>query len=173
MVVTRKALLGVSAAAALASTVALGVGGTAAAVGTPVGTPVGRNIAPEADVSHHGHVSLWGTGLGIWLRSENRGPADLAGVTVRLRVSVPLAGRQELPQECLQADRATVLCRTGALHADGSEQQQLALELQLVGRPAEVVVRIDTVWNGGATDRFSKNSEHEVLAPATGDEYVF
>ncbi|MFI6652027.1 hypothetical protein ACIBI8_31045 [Streptomyces sp. NPDC050529] len=173
MVVTRKALLGVSAAAAMASTLALGVGGTAAAVGAPVGTPVGRNIAPEADVSHHGHVSLWGTGLGIWLRSENRGPADLAGVTVRLRVSVPLAGRQELPQECLQADRATVLCRTGALHADGSEQRQLGLELRLAGRPAELVVRIDTVWNGGATDRNAKNSEHEVLALATGDEYVF
>lgn len=173
MVVTRKALLGVSAAAAMASTVALGVGGTAAAVGAPLGTPVGRNIAPEADVSHHGHVSLWGTGLGIWLRSENRGPADLAAVTVRLRISVPLAGRQELPGECLQADRSTVLCRTGALHADGSEQARLALELQLAGRPAEVVVRIDTVWNGGATDRNAKNSEHEVLAPATGDEYVF
>ncbi|MFG3140164.1 hypothetical protein ACGFZA_28650 [Streptomyces sp. NPDC048211] len=173
MVVTRKALLGVSAAAAMASAVALGVGGTAAAVGSPVGTPVGRNIAPEADVSHHGHVSLWGTGLGIWLRSENRGPADLAGVTVRLRVSVPLAGRQKLPQECLRADRATVLCRTGALHADGYEQPRLALELQLAGRPAEVVVRIDTVWNGGAADRNAKNSEHEVLALATGDDYVF
>ncbi|MBW5248188.1 hypothetical protein JGS39_03960 [Streptomyces sp. P01-B04] len=173
MVVTRKALLGVAAAAAMASTVALGVGGTAAAVGAPFGTPAGRNIAPEADVSLHGHVSLWGTGLGIWLRSENRGPADLDGATVRLRVSVPLAGRQQLPQECLRADLTTVLCRTGALHADGSEQRQLALELQLAGRPAEVIVRIDTVWNGGATDRNAKNSEHEVLAPATGDEYVF
>lgn len=169
MVVTRKALLGVSAAAAMASVLAPVVGGTAAAVGAPVT----RDIAPEADVSHHGHVSLWGTGLGIWLRSENRGPADLTGVTVRLRVSVPLAGLQELPQECLQADRSTVLCRTGALHADGSEQRQLALELQLAGRPTEVVVRIDTVWNGGATDGNAKNSEHEVLAPATGDEYVF
>ncbi|MEV0576397.1 MULTISPECIES: hypothetical protein [unclassified Streptomyces] len=169
MLVTRKAVLGVAAAAAMASTMAPGVGGTAAAVGAPVV----RSIAPEADVSHHGHVSLWGSGLGIWLRSENRGPSDLAGVTVRLRVSVPLAGRQELPQECLQADRSTVLCRTGELHADGSEQRQLALELQLAGRPTEVVVRVDTVWNGGATDRNSQNSEHEVLAPATGDEYVF
>ncbi|MET7642357.1 hypothetical protein ABZS83_01620 [Streptomyces sp. NPDC005426] len=169
MGVTRKALLGVSAAAAMASAVALGVGGTAAAVGAPVV----RSIASEADVSHHGHVSLWGTGLGIWLRSENRGPSDLAGVTVRLRISVPLAGRQELPQECLQADRATVLCRTGRLPADASEQRQLALELQLAGRPAEVVVRIDTVWSDGATDRNPRNSEHEVLAPATGDEYVF
>lgn len=169
MVVTRKALLGVFAAAVTASALALGGGGTAAAVGAPVA----RGIAPEADVSHHGHVSLWGTGLGIWLRSENRGPADLTGVTVRLRVSVPLAGFQELPQECLRADRSTVLCRTGVLRADGSGQRQLALGLQLAGRPAEVVVRIDTVWNGGATDRDAKNSDHEVLALATGDEYVF
>lgn len=169
MVVTRKALLRVSAAAAMASTLALGTGGTAAAVGAPVV----RSIAPEADVSHHGHVSLWGTGLGVWLTSRNSGPSNLAGATVRLRVSVPLAGRQELPGECLQADRQTVLCRTGPLRADGSQQRQLALELQLRGRPTEVVVRIDTVWNGGVTDRNSKNSEHEVLAPATGDEYVF
>lgn len=61
----------------------------------------------------------------------------------------------------------------GRAARDGSEQARLALELQLAGRPAEVVVRIDTVWNGGATDRNAKNSEHEVLAPATGDEYVF
>ncbi|MCM2413442.1 hypothetical protein [Streptomyces sp. RKAG290] len=169
MVVTRKGLLRVSAAAAMASIVALGAGGTAAAVGAPVV----RSIAPEADISHHGHVSLWGTGLGIWLRSSNTGPSDLAGVTVRLQVSVPLAGRQELPGECLQSDRQTVLCRTGPLRADGSQERQLALELQLLGRPKEVVVRIDTVWSGGATDRNSKNSEHEVLAPATGDEYVF
>ncbi|MER6120867.1 hypothetical protein [Streptomyces sp. NPDC001743] len=181
MVLRRKALLGVAAAAAMASTLAPGAGGTAAAVGDPVGAsaraPGGaagvRNIAPEADVSHHGHVSLWGYGLGIWLRSENRGPSDLAGVTVRVRTSVPLAPRQELPRECLRAGRSTVLCRTGALRADGSAPWQLALELRLAGRPAEVVVRIDTVWNGGATDRNAKNSEHEVLAPATGDEYVF
>ncbi|MCX4771806.1 hypothetical protein OG322_21085 [Streptomyces sp. NBC_01260] len=172
MVVTRKALLRVSAAAAMSSALALGAGGTAAAVGAPVVSPMVRGIAPEADVSHHGHVSLWGTGLGIWLVSQNSGPSDLAGATVRLRVSVPLSGRQELPGQCLQADRQTVLCRTGPLRADGS-QRQLALELQLLGRPAEVVVRIDTVWNGDATDRNSKNSEHEVLAPATGDEYVF
>ncbi|MEU8506210.1 hypothetical protein AB0C40_16125 [Streptomyces brevispora] len=138
-----------------------------------VAASVVPSIAPEADVSHHGHVSLWGTGLGIWLVSQNSGPSNLDGVTVRLRVSVPLSGRQELPGECLQADRQTVLCRTGPLGADGSRQGKLALELQLLGRPAEVVVRIDTVWNGGATDRNSKNSEHEVLAPATGDEYVF
>ncbi|MFJ3589997.1 hypothetical protein ACIQUY_13950 [Streptomyces sp. NPDC090231] len=172
MVVTCKALLRVSAAAAMASTLALGAVGTAAAV-PPTVAPGARSIAPEADVSHHGHVSLWGTGLGVWLTSQNSGPSDLTGATVRLRVSVPLSGRQVLPAQCLQADAQTVLCRTGPLPADGSRQRQLALELQLQGRPAEVVVRIDTVWNGGATDRNAKNSEHEVLAPATGDEYVF
>ncbi|MFF1922830.1 hypothetical protein ACFVW8_19955 [Streptomyces sp. NPDC058221] len=169
MVVTGKTLLRVSAAAAMASALALGTAGTAAAVGAPVE----RAIAPEADVSHHGHVSLWGSGLGVWVVSQNSGPSDLPGATVRLRVSVPLAGRQELPGQCLQADRRTVLCRTGPLRADGSQPRQLALELQLQGRPAEVVVRIDTVWNGDVTDRNSANSEHEVLAPATGDEYVF
>ncbi|MEU8628320.1 hypothetical protein [Streptomyces sp. NPDC048669] len=185
MVVTRKALLRVSAAAAMASTLALGAGGTVAAVGAPVVSrpvspvvsrvvsPVVRGVEPEADVSHHGHVSLWGTGLGVWLVSQNSGPSDLAGTTVRLRLSVPLSGRQELPAQCLQADRQTVLCRTGPLRGDGSQQRQLALELQLLGRPTEVVVRIDTAWNGGATDLNAKNSEHEVLAPATGDEYVF
>lgn len=186
---TRKALLRVSAAAAMASTLVLGAGGTVAAVGAPVvsrpvspvassaaspaASPVVRSVEPQADVSHHGHVSLWGTGLGVWLVSQNSGPSDLAGTTVRLRVSVPLSGRQEIPAQCLQADRQTVLCRTGPLRADGSQQRQLALELQLLGRPAEVVVRIDTAWNGGATDLNAKNSEHEVLAPATGDEYVF
>ncbi|WNI24183.1 hypothetical protein [Streptomyces sp. ITFR-16] len=180
MLVTRKALLGVAAAAAMASAVAPGAVGTASAVGPPVVRSLAPDpasdapeFAPEADVSHHGHVSLWDSGLGIWLRSENSGPSDLPGATVRLRVSVPLDGRQELPAACLQSDRETVLCRTGPLPADGSQRPELALELQLRGRPAEVTVRIDTVWNGGATDRNTANSEHEVLAPATGDEYVF
>ncbi|MCX4731408.1 hypothetical protein [Streptomyces sp. NBC_01363] len=130
-------------------------------------------IAPEADVAHHGHVRLWGAGLGVRVRTENHGPSSLAGVTVRVRTSVALAGRQELPQSCLQADRWTVLCRTGALHADGAEERRLALELRLAERPDEVVVRVDTLWNGGATDRNPGNNDHEVLAPATGDEYVF
>lgn len=124
-------------------------------------------------MSHHGHVVLWGAGLGVRVRTENHGPSSLAGVTVRVRTSVALAGRQELPQSCLRADRWTVLCRTGDLRADGAQERRLALELRLVGRPDEVVVWVDTLWNGGATDRNSGNDDHEVLAPATGDEYVF
>lgn len=124
-------------------------------------------------MAHHGHVLLWGAGLGVRVRTENHGPSSLAGVTVRVRTSVALAGRQELPQSCLQADRWTVLCRTGALHADGAEERRLALELRLAERPDDVVVRVDTLWNGGAIDRNPGNNDHEVLAPATGDEYVF
>lgn len=157
------------AAAATALIVVVGMGSPAAIAAAPGA----GGIAPEADVSHHGHVSLWGTGLGVWVQSKNRGPSDLTGVTVRVRTSTSLSGRQELSEGCLQSDRQTVLCRTGALRADAAEGQQLALELQLAGRPDEVVVRIDTLWNGGATDRNPKNNEHEVLAPATGDEYVF
>lgn len=124
-------------------------------------------------MSHHGHVLLWGSGLGVRVRTENHGPSSLTGVTVRVRTSVALAARQELLRSCLQSDRWTVLCRTGALHADGAEERRLALDLRLVGRPDEVVVRVDTLWNGGATDRNPGNNDHEVLAPATGDEYVF
>ncbi|MEU3219058.1 hypothetical protein [Streptomyces sp. NPDC006971] len=188
MVMTRRAApmvsgIGVAVVVALAVAVVLGTG-RAAATGRagasvvdpatkPVGGPMAGGIAPEADVSHHGHVSLWGTGLGVWVQSRNHGPSNLDGVTLRVRTSVALSGRQELSEGCLQADRRTVLCRTAALRADARDGRQLALELQLAGRPDEVVVRIDTLWNGGATDRNPENDEHEVLTPATGDEYVF
>ncbi|MFE3942821.1 hypothetical protein ACFXPV_13270 [Streptomyces sp. NPDC059118] len=130
-------------------------------------------IVPEADVSHHGHVVLWDAGLAVRVRTENHGPSSLAGVTVRVRTSVALAERQELSQNCLQTDRWTVLCRTGALRADGAQERLLALDLRLAGRPDEAVVWVDTLWNGGAADRNPENNDHEVLALATGDEYVF
>lgn len=174
--------VGVAVVVALAVVVVLGTGRAAAvgpagasvveAVNRPGGTMTG-GIASEADVSHHGHVSLWGTGLGVWVQSRNHGPSNLDAVTLRVHTSVALSGRQGLPEGCLQADRRTVLCRTAALRADARDGRQLALELQLAGRPDEVVVRIDTLWNGGATDRNPENNAHEVLAPATGDEYVF
>ncbi|MGW1191019.1 hypothetical protein [Streptomyces sp. NPDC002559] len=183
MVVTRRkaAALVLVAMAMLGAGAAPATAGATAAVPGPVpgpgpGAGPGTAVAPEADVSHHGHVLLWGSGLGVWMRSENRGPSNLADVTVRVRTSVPLVGRQELPENCMQTGRQTVLCRTGELRADGAEEargRQFAFELQLAGKPDEVVVRIDTLWNGGATDRNLRNNDHEVLAPATGDEYVF
>ncbi|MFF3783691.1 hypothetical protein [Streptomyces sp. NPDC001933] len=181
MLVTHRAARAVSATAMLAGSVVLVAGvGAGAAVAAPSGLPELSGlpgpfavIAPEADVAHHGHVLLWGAGLKVRVRTENHGPSNLAGVTVRVRTSVALAGGQELPQGCLQADRRTVLCRTGGLRADGAQERRLALELRLVARPDEVVVRVDTLWNGGAADRNPGNNDHEVLALATGDEYVF
>ncbi|QNE79335.1 hypothetical protein F0344_20700 [Streptomyces finlayi] len=154
----------------MAATVLWGAGASAA---VPSATPpVPHGVVPQADVSHHGHVSLWGDRLGIWLESTNSGPWDLVDTTVRLRFSAPLEGRQGLPQGCLWGDRSTVLCRTGPLSADGGTLRAV-LDLRLGARPAEVVVRVDTLWSGGVPDRDPRNNEHEVLAPATGDAYVF
>ncbi|MEE1736345.1 hypothetical protein [Streptomyces sp. BE147] len=176
MVATRRALLMLSAAVAalVAHTVTPGTGtaGTAAAAPAPRPPGAGARVGPVADVSHHGHVSLWEERIGVRVRSENRGPADLAGVTVRLRFSEPFAVPQELPDGCLWGGARVVLCGTGALTADG-EARSTALDLRLAGRPAEVVVRVDTVWNGGAGDGNPRNNVHEVLAPSTGDAYVF
>ncbi|MFB7371659.1 hypothetical protein ACFC0D_17630 [Streptomyces sp. NPDC056222] len=76
MSVMRKALLG----AALAAAVVLGAGESARAVG------------PEADLAHHGHVSLREGRVGVWLVSENHGPSDVSRATVRLSFSEPPAG---------------------------------------------------------------------------------
>ncbi|MFF4247484.1 hypothetical protein ACFYY2_23885 [Streptomyces sp. NPDC001822] len=181
MRVTRRALLTKPAVAALAMTVVLGPGLSAVAEPAPKGiAPKGiatkgiapEGIAPEADVSHHGHVSVQDRTLGVLLRTGNRGPSPLEDVTVRLRFSVPLAPGQRLPQGCLRSGSRTVLCGTGALPVAGTARRTTVV-LGLTGRPAEVVVRVDTVWNGGASDRNPRNSTHEVLAPSTGDAYVF
>ncbi|MFB7229645.1 hypothetical protein ACFCY9_18155 [Streptomyces fimicarius] len=130
------------------------------------------SAASEADIAHHGHVAFWSDQLEIRLRTANRGPADVSASTVRLRFSEPLAVRQQLPPGCLWGGRAAVLCETGAL-AKGGQTRRTALDLRLAGRPAEVVVRVDTVWSGGARDADSGNDTHTVLAPSTGDPYAF
>lgn len=156
----RKALWAVSAAVVMV----VGLGASAGAGD--------RAIAPEADVAHHGHVSLASGRLGVLLASESHGPADLSNATVRLAFSVPLAGAQALPAGCLWGGDREVLCSTGALRAGGAGRR-IALDLRAVGLPEEAVVRIDTLWNGGATDRNPENSTHRVLAPDTGDPYAF
>ncbi|MFF6908844.1 hypothetical protein ACFY9Q_23275 [Streptomyces sp. NPDC012389] len=132
----------------------------------------GAAPVPRADLSHHGYVSLWGDRVAIRIRSENLGPSDVTASTVRLRFSAPLAVSQELPYGCLRGGKATVLCETGGLRSGGGARQT-ALDLTLAGGPDEVVVRLDTVWNGGVRDADRKNDAHEVLAPATGDAYAF
>ncbi|WP_405810716.1 hypothetical protein OG524_15725 [Streptomyces sp. NBC_01520] len=155
-----------SAATAMAAAVVLGPWLSA------VAEPAPRGLAPEADVTHHGHVSLQDGRLGVLLNRGNRGPSPLTDMTVRLRFSVPLAARQQLPQGCLRSGGRTVLCGTGPLRVDG-EVRRTAVGVRLTGRPAEVVVRVDTVWNGGASDRDRHNDTHEVLTLSTGDPYVF
>jgi hypothetical protein len=160
MCLKRKALLAGSAA------VVMVVGlGTSAGAGE-------RAIAPEADVAHHGHVSLASGRLGVSLVTENHGPASLANATVWLSFSVRLPAAQALPAGCLWGGDGLVLCATGPLRAAGSGHR-VALDLRTVGTPDEVVVRIGTQWNGGATDRNPDNNEHEVLTLATGDRYVY
>ncbi|MEI7029510.1 hypothetical protein [Streptomyces pratensis] len=127
---------------------------------------------PEADVSHHGHVALRDDRLAVRFRTANRGPADIAASTVRLRFSEPPAARQRLPEGCLWGGASVVLCATGELRS-GGRARWTALDLRLAGRPAEVVVRVDTVWNGGVRDTDPRNDAHTVLAPSTGDAYAF
>ncbi|MEV6398411.1 hypothetical protein AB0M39_27150 [Streptomyces sp. NPDC051907] len=160
MGVMRKALLAVLAAVVMV----VGVGASAGAGD--------RVIAPEADVAHHGHVSLASGRLGVSLASASHGPASLANATVRLEFSAPLAGAQALPGSCLWGGDQVVLCGTGPLRAGGAARR-VVLDLRAVGLPEEAVVRISTLWNGGTTDRNVANNEHRVVAPATGDRYVF
>ncbi|MFI8521318.1 hypothetical protein ACIGEZ_26380 [Streptomyces sp. NPDC085481] len=156
MSVMRKALLGAALTAALVT----GTGAGAHAVG------------PEADLAHHGHVSLWEDRLGVWLVSENHGPSDVSQATVRLAFSAPLAGGQELPPACLWSSDRVVSCRTGELRAAGAAGE-LALDLRTLGRPDELTVEIRTVWRDGVADRNPRNDRHRVLVLATGDPYVF
>ncbi|MEU9101592.1 hypothetical protein [Streptomyces sp. NPDC048361] len=147
-----------------------GGGGATTAGSGPVAGAADAGV--EADVSYHGHVSLWNGRLGLWLATANHGPAPLAGATVRLRFSVPLDRDATLPPSCLRTGPAVVHCGTGAMRAAGSGVQ-LALDVATVGTPNEVGVDIDTVWNGGISDRNLVNNTHRVDALATGDAYSF
>ncbi|MEU8464789.1 hypothetical protein [Streptomyces sp. NPDC029003] len=134
--------------------------------------PAGAWAGPEADIAYHGRVSLGHGQLRVWMVPQNEGPSALANATVRVRLSVDLADRQELPAGCARAGQREVVCETGPLPEHG-RGRHIGLGLALRERPAEVVVRIDTWWNGGATDRDRGNNEHVVLALDTGDGYAF
>ncbi|MFI2370419.1 hypothetical protein [Streptomyces sp. NPDC018833] len=146
-----------------------GHGGVEAGGGAGV---VSGAVAPEADVAHHGHVSLHGGRFEISLKSGNHGPSGLDDVTVKLEFSLRAVGELRLPERCLWAGERVVLCATGPLRADGAGRTTI-LRLRTAGDPPELVVKIRTVWNGGATDRNPANNEHRVIVPATGDPYVF
>ncbi|MGW8333478.1 hypothetical protein ACWGLE_36935 [Streptomyces sp. NPDC055897] len=154
---------------------AAGAGTGGAASGAAAGAEVegaASGAGAEADVAYHGHVSLWNGRVGVWLTTDNHGPAQVSGATVRLRFSVPLDPGATLPPSCLRGGPATLLCGTGSMRAAGSGVR-LALDVAVAGDPAEVALDIDTAWNGGANDRNPANNTHRVLAPATGDPYSF
>ncbi|UQX01617.1 hypothetical protein [Streptomyces sp. RerS4] len=132
----------------------------------------GGGADPEADVAYHGRVLLDGGRLRVWMVPHNEGPAALANATVRVRLSADLADRQELAGGCARAGLREVVCETGALPPHG-QGRHIGLVLALRDRPAEVLVRVDTWWNGGATDRDLTNNDHVVLALDTGDAYAF
>lgn len=167
--------------AVLAALVVVGAGTAAGAVGDGAGDPAGGPAGAvsggvaagaEADLAHHGHVSLWDGRVGVWLVTENHGPSDVADATVRLAFSTPMEGGQELPPGCLWSSARVVSCRTGAL-PDGGAAGELALDLRALGRPQELTVDVSTAWRAGGVDRNSFNDRHRVLVLATGDPYVF
>ncbi|MFE3827442.1 hypothetical protein [Streptomyces sp. NPDC059092] len=145
---------------------------TGAAPGAGASAPERSTEVAEADLAHHGHVSLSGGRLTVLLGSENHGPSGLADATVRLDFSAPVAPGRALPSTCLWGGDRTVLCRTGQLRPIG-RSGEVTLDLRTAGRPDEIVVRIDTAWNGGADDLNLENHRHRVLAPDTGDRYAF
>ncbi|WP_282693088.1 hypothetical protein [Streptomyces sp. CC208A] len=160
--------------AALAALVVLGAGTAVGAAGDVGGDVVGEVVEAEAeaDLAHHGHVSLWDGRVGVWLVTENHGPSDVADATVRLAFSAPMAGGQELPPGCLWSSARVVSCRTGALPGGGAGVE-LALDLRAMGRPQELTVEVGTAWRSGGVDRNPFNDRHRVLVLATGDPYVF
>ncbi|MET7926374.1 hypothetical protein ABZT43_20630 [Streptomyces sp. NPDC005349] len=103
---------------------------------------------------------------------QNHGPSSVADATLRLRWSAPLMAMRGLPPMCVRADTQTVLCRTGALPADG-RGRRIRVSARLAGAPSEVTVRIDTMWSGGSADHNPQNNTHKVLALDTGDVYYF
>ncbi|GHH57904.1 hypothetical protein GCM10018775_66440 [Streptomyces umbrinus] len=128
--------------------------------------------APEADLAYHGHLSMTGGRVDLRMTPQNHGPSGIAEATVRLRWSVPLADEQGLPAGCARTEVRTVMCRTGALPADGWGET-ITMAVRLRGAPSEVTLGIDTVWGGGAVDRNHHNDRQEVLVLDTGDTYVF
>ncbi|WP_234323792.1 hypothetical protein [Streptomyces sp. NRRL F-2580] len=160
---------------AVRSVVVAGLLALGAGAGAPPGwasAPAGPEAEAEADVAYHGRVHLSGARLRIWLVPENDGPTALANATLRVRLSAELADRQQLAEGCARAGVREVVCETGPLPLHG-RGRHIGLALALRERVPEVVVRVDTWWNGGATDRNHVNNEHVVLALDTGDAYAF
>lgn len=141
-------------------------------VGGVVSPAAATGVAPEADLAFHGAVSMAEGRVDVRLTPRNHGPSAVSDATVRLRWSVALADRQSLPGGCARAEARAVVCRTGALAADGLGAE-IRLAVRLREAPAEVTLEFETVWGGGAVDRNHANDRQRVLVLDTGDSYAF
>jgi hypothetical protein len=150
---------------------AVGTAGSGAVVVGTAGT-TGQAGAPEADLAYHGSAVLSGDRVDIRFTPRNHGPSAVAGASVQLRWSVPLADRLDLPAGCARTGGRVLVCGTGPLAADGFGEQ-LRLGVTVRGRPEQVTLELDTVWSGGAVDRNRANDQERVLILATGDPYSF
>lgn len=149
----------------------LAVCGTAVAVLAGGGTAVAVD-GPEADLAYHGAAVMAGGRMDLRFTPRNHGPAAVPDATVRLRWSEPLVDRQVLPEGCAREAERVVVCRVGALAADGVGER-VELRVRLRGAPSEVLLEIDTVWNGGTVDLNRANDRQRVLVLDSGDEYYF
>ncbi|MBO1337822.1 hypothetical protein [Streptomyces sp. VRA16 Mangrove soil] len=135
--------------------------------------PADGASAGEADLAHHGTVTMARGHVTVTLTPQNHGPTDVPDATLRLAWSAPLADAQDaLPAACLRSGPRTVDCRTGALPA-AALGTPLTVDVRLAGAPSEVTVRLDTVWSGGTADHNPQNNRHKVLVLDTGDTYYF
>ncbi|MFJ9869265.1 hypothetical protein [Streptomyces sp. NPDC101165] len=141
-------------------------------VAAGVAGPAGAATDTEADLSFHGSAVMNGDQVEVRVSPHNDGPSAVAGASVQLRWSVPLAERQQLPDGCARTDERTLVCDTGAL-AEGETGEQLRLAVRLAQVPSEFTLEVDTAWNGGVVDRDRSNDQLKVLVLDTGDAYVF
>ena len=152
--------------------VGAGAGLVVGAVSAAGAAGVALGLAPEADLAYHGDASMADGRVDVRLTPRNHGPSAVPDATVRLRWSVALADRQSLPGGCARAEARVVVCRTGALAADG-----LGEEIRLAGTAAggagrgDGGVRHGVGWRGGGSE--PANDRQRVLVLDTGDSYVF
>ncbi|MEW1648493.1 hypothetical protein [Streptomyces sp. NPDC091219] len=146
------------------------VGAALAVTGAAPGHP--DLPGPEADLAYHGSAVMTAGRIDVRFTPRNHGPSAVSDATVRLRWSKPLADRQALPEGCARSGERMVVCRTGALAADGVGER-IDLRVRLRDASTEVLLELDTLWGGGTVDGNRANDQQRVLVLDTGDTYYF
>ncbi|MEV5956483.1 hypothetical protein AB0M11_22385 [Streptomyces sp. NPDC051987] len=125
-----------------------------------------------ADLEVHGSAVLSGDLVEVRVNPRNHGPDAVTGAGLRVTSSAALADTQRLPGGCARTGDREVVCDTGSLPVE-VPGEQLVVPVRLRERPAEVTLRVDVAWGGGAVDQDRTNDEQRVLVLATGDPYAF